>query len=140
MLRTTPSRIFSGPHEGSGYGISVAGLGDLNDDGYADVGVGAPFCDAYENDNEEGCVFVYRGSTMGLLNGWWGGGGKAASECGMAVAGAGDVNGDGYYDLIIGAPRYFSDDKNPYGKAAVYHGAFAEEITFYRSFLPVINK
>jgi len=120
----------------------VAGLGDLNNDGYADVGVGAPLCDAYENDNEEGCVFVYRGSTIGLsaLYAWLGWGGKADTEFGMAVGGAGDVNGDGYDDLIIGAPRFFSDDKNPYGKAAVYHGAFAEENTFYWSFLPVVNK
>ncbi len=142
MLRTTPFRIYSGPHEGSGYGMSVAGLGDLNNDGYADVGVGAPFCDAYENDNEEGCVFVYRGSTIGLLSlrAWLGWGGKADTEFGMAVGGAGDVNGDGYDDLIIGAPRFFSDDKNPYGKAAVYHGAFAEATNFYWSFLPVVNK
>ena len=71
---------------------------------------------------------------------WLGFGGKAETQFGMSVGGAGDVNGDGYDDLIVGAPIFKSDNKTPTGKAAVYHGAFAEEIPTYWFYLPVVTK
>ncbi len=140
MLNAAPSRVYSGPSSNSGFGMSVAGVGDLNDDGYADVSVGTPYCDGL-TDNNEGCVFVYLGSVIGVSGEetWLGWGGKADSEYGMSVGGAGDVNGDGYDDLIVGAPIFKWDGQTPLGKVAVYHGAFAEANPYYSlSYLPVV--
>ncbi len=92
------------------FGRSVAGAGDLNGDGYADVAAGALFYAAGEA--LEGAAFVYLGGASGIASG---GPASAATriesdqlsaELGASVAGAGDVNGDGHADLIVGAPRY----------------------------------
>lgn len=137
-LDSSPRWMGIGPGDySSGYGIAVAGVGDLNHDGYADVAVGAPFC----HKEQEGCVFVYCGTKSGLTLApvWTGVGGKAETEFGMAVGGAGDVNGDSFNDLIVGAPIYKWDGKTPLGKASVYRGAVYEEIPNYWLFLPVVT-
>ena len=104
---------------GALYGASVATAGDVNGDGYSDVIVGASIYDNEQSD--EGRVFVYHGSESGLsLSANW------TVECdqtnahmGHCVSTAGDVNGDGYSDVIIGAPNYNSNK----GKAFLYHGS-----------------
>ncbi len=106
------------------FGVNVAGLGDVNADGYADVAVGASNYDTLVGD--EGAVFVYYGSASGIsatpsltLTG-------AASGflLGGGVAAAGDVNADGYADLIAAAQGYDNGEENE-GAAFVYHGSAA---------------
>jgi hypothetical protein len=107
-------------------GRSVAGAGDVNDDGYADVIVGAYRYDAGELD--EGAAFLFLGSASGIVangnpanadvqlesdQGW--------AWLGWSVAGAGDVNGDGYADVIVGAPNYDAGELDE-GAAFVYLG------------------
>jgi hypothetical protein len=122
----TPDWMASGVNAYN-YGISVAGVGDVNADGYADIAVGAPLSPI--PDDPRGAAYLYAGSEAGLLatHSWTDQGETQDSELGMSVAGAGDVNGDGYADVIVGAPGYASGlDK---GRAYVYHGSAAPPST-----------
>ncbi|MBK6425720.1 MAG: FG-GAP repeat protein [Blastocatellia bacterium] len=103
---STAATILQVDQVSAGIGISVAGAGDVNDDGFADVIVGSVFYDSGQTD--EGAAFVYLGSASGIiptanavLNG-----DQATSRMGISVDGAGDTNGDGYDDVIVGARLY----------------------------------
>ena len=95
-----------GGQENANLGRSAATAGDVNGDGYADVIVGAPFFDGAEFN--DGRVSIYLGSPSGLATAavWSEGSGSFGSAFGLAVATAGDVNGDGYADVIVGAPDF----------------------------------
>ncbi len=92
------------------FGSSVASAGDINGDGLDDILIGAPLCD--ENYNNAGKTYVVFGKTTG-----WAMNVPAAStdatfigenqddECGSAIGSAGDINGDGFDDILIGAPE-----------------------------------
>jgi hypothetical protein len=104
-LATTAAWSAQGNQAGAAFGYSVATAGDFNGDGYSDVIIGAYRHDTQANDNE-GRAFVYPGGVAGLspspiLNT---GGGEDTAEFGSAVATAGDFNGDGFSDVLIGAP------------------------------------
>lgn len=104
---------------GDCFGASVAGVGDADGDGYPDVLVGAP----YHRDevlDGSGAAYLYLGSSTGLdttsevqLSPPTG-----AEAFGYHVDGAGDVNGDGLADLIVGGFSTYGQ-----GKAWVYHGS-----------------
>jgi hypothetical protein len=84
------------------FGNSVADAGDVNSDGYADVIIGE--YDAYRGGYKNvGSAFVFSGADGSVLFQW---DGSAPYEYfGESVSGAGDVNRDGFDDLIVGAPR-----------------------------------
>ncbi len=95
---------------GAIFGSSVASAGDVNGDGYSDVIIGAPRFDEGAS-LDEGKAFVYHGSAAGLNstpNNTPDDVDQANAFFGVSVATAGDVNGDGYSDVIIGA--YLYDD------------------------------
>jgi hypothetical protein len=89
-----------------GVGASVASAGDVNGDGYADVIVGAPW-----EDGGKGSARVYLGSKdgIGITAAWQATTTETGARFGAAVAGAGDVDGDGYDDVVVGAPGAGSD-------------------------------
>ncbi|WP_395023057.1 FG-GAP-like repeat-containing protein [Dongia sp.] len=102
--------IIHGTAADEGVGASVAGIGDINQDGYDDFIIGAPATNA----GTSGGAYVVFGDASGLppvldlsaLNGSNGfkiTGFEAADRAGISVAGAGDVNKDGYDDFIVGA-------------------------------------
>jgi hypothetical protein len=106
------------------FGISVSIAGDVNGDGYDDVIVGA---DSYDNGQlDEGRTFVYHGSGTGLSDtpDWTAESNESAVQFGCSVSTAGDVNGDGYADVVVGADRY-DDGEVDEGRAYVYHGSAA---------------
>ena len=87
------------------FGLSVSGAGDVNGDGFADLIVGAWGDD--NNGTDSGSARVFSGSDGSVLYNF--DGDSAGDTLGLSVSGAGDVNGDGFADLIVGAP---SDDNN----------------------------
>jgi hypothetical protein len=123
-LSLIPDWVVSGEQERANFGHSVGMAGDVNGDGYADVIIGAP----YHNNGEasEGLAFVYHGSAGGLsaYQKWAAEGDKVNASFGYSVGTAGDVNGDSFADVIIGAP-YYDDGEDKEGRVFVYHGSAA---------------
>ena len=121
-INTIAAAMVESNQANASMGNSVASAGDVNGDGYSDVIVGAPVYDNGQTD--EGVAFVYHGSATGInttaaatveSN-------QASAQMGVSVASAGDVNGDGYSDVIVGANGYDNGQTNE-GAAFVYHGS-----------------
>jgi hypothetical protein len=104
------------PESYADFGISVAGAGDVNNDGYADVVVGA-----YEENGNTGRAYVFSGATGGLLYTFASPNPTYLGRFGWSVSGAGDVNNDGHADVLIGANEEHggADDA---GRAYLYSG------------------
>ncbi len=131
--------VINGVAEGDQSGFSVSGAGDINDDGFQDVIIGARFGDGAATDSGISYV-VFGGSDFGAgsidlssldgSNGFALNGIGANDMSGMSVSDVGDVNGDGIDDVIIGAGR--ADNGFPdAGKAFVVFGStdsFAAEL------------
>lgn len=115
----------SGPNQaGAEFGVSVAGAGDVNGDGYNDVIAGAYLYD--DGFTDEGAAFLYYGSDTGLSdqpNLIISDANQTFALFGINVDGAGDVNGDGYSDVIVGAYYYDDGASKNEGAAFIYHGS-----------------
>jgi hypothetical protein len=111
---------------GSGMGWAVAGPGDMNWDGVPDFAFSEPF-------DGEGYVHVYSGF-LGTAHAFWSGE-SVGDEFGYSLDAAGDVNGDGAGDLVVGAPGFdASISKQNCGKAYVHSPAAASPLyTFTRA-------
>jgi len=103
-----------------GLGVSVASAGDVNGDGRADFIVGAYFADPGGLSNA-GSAYLYSGATGGLLSQI--NGAAAGDILGHSVASAGDVNGDGKADFIVGAYGADPGGRSEAGSAYVYAGS-----------------
>jgi hypothetical protein len=112
----SPVSTLVGPDgAGSRFGHSLACAGDVNGDGYADVAVGAPGVAS-----SAGAVYFYLGGPNGLSSSATTSfSGPANGYFGDAVASAGDLNGDGYEDFVVGADFPLSASE---GFAYVYLG------------------
>ncbi len=113
----------------SHFGYMVHSAGDVNGDGYDDIIVGA---DKYGNTHDfMGSAYLYYGGVqMDTIPDLIFRGEQVDDKFGCSVASAGDVNGDGYDDIIIGARGVKYD-----GKAYLYFGGAAmdtvADVVFY---------
>jgi len=112
-----PIHSWVGEAAGDRFGLRVADAGDTNDDGYTDVVVGSDLNDA--GGTSAGRAYVYSGDNGSLLYRITG---EAAGDfLGIKVSGAGDLNGDGYDDWLVGATG--NDAGGPgAGRAYVFAG------------------
>ncbi len=111
-------RAWTGPSSGGEFGSSVAGAGDVNGDGFEDVIIGEPFATVSGN-YRAGSVWVYSTADGSLLHEFHGPGYK--TMLGRSVAGVGDLDQDGFDDILVGMA---GDTSSPYtnGAARVYSG------------------
>ena len=121
---TTPNVIFNPPFvEFAGFfGWTVAGAGDVNGDDYDDVMISMPNYNGGQSD--EGAVFVYYGSQTGIdtTPDWRVESDLTFAHLGWGAGSAGDVNNDGYDDIIVGAYRY-DNSPSTIHHAYVFHGS-----------------
>ena len=105
-LSAVPAQTWTGPAQDGQFGAIVSPAGDVNGDGFADILVGAPLLTVAFA--QGGAAYLYLGTSGGALAGpdtliY---GTEANENLGMGIGNAGDVNGDGYADVLVGSPNF----------------------------------
>ena len=130
---------FQGEWAGDQAGVSIANAGDVNGDGFDDLIIGAFYADPDAAGGDRGASYLVFGgaarleaadaadgtndnliglATLAPATGFRFDGGADNDQSGFSVSGAGDVNGDGIADLLIGAP--FADPNGGSAEGASY--------------------
>ncbi|MDH5202742.1 MAG: FG-GAP-like repeat-containing protein, partial [Nitrospirota bacterium] len=109
-------------------GSSLAPAGDVNGDGFSDVLVGAPYGGM---DRSGSVVILFGGSNLSNPGTYRFSGPNAWELMGFYLSTAGDVNGDGYSDILTGGPG-FSDLNKVSGAYLLYGGQYLNRgLTLY---------
>ena len=121
-ISTTADWSAYGDQESGRFGDWVSSAGDVNGDGYDDILVGTQYYDNGQVD--EGRIYLYLGSASGPSEtpNWTDESDQDYGYMGYRFAPAGDINGDGYDDVVIGADGYDGGETDE-GRAFVYYGS-----------------
>ncbi|MEO2162029.1 MAG: integrin alpha, partial [bacterium] len=119
--------VLLGAQKDNEFGASVARIGDLNGDGVSELAAGAP--NAVVKGKQRGLVRVHSGVDGALLFVFVGK--DDDDRFGEALAGVGDMDGDGVCDIAVGAPSEDGDDKRS-GVVHVFSGADGGSIFEFR--------
>ena len=133
----TAQPVWSAHQPESYFGVAIAAAGDVDGDGYADVLIGTPGTPStatvigsgvpiyYDPPCWEEAVYLYRGGPMGLeLDPSWVQRPEIKLGCfGFSLDSAGDVNNDGYDDVIISAFLQERGDMVNKGRVYAYYGS-----------------
>ncbi len=123
---------FHGKSEGMLFGSDVDGAGDVNRDGYADLLIGAPWA-TNERGFESGIAWIYSGKNGRVLREF--SIDEEKSRFGGSVSSAGDINRDGFFDVIVGASSDSSVGKWA-GSAHLYSGKTGKRLFTFRGDSP----
>ncbi|MCA9442920.1 MAG: FG-GAP repeat protein, partial [Candidatus Omnitrophica bacterium] len=108
-------------------GFSVSGIPDANGDGRGDVAVGAYGYTATGGPQEVGAVYIFDGSSGLLIHSLHSLHPTYGGEYGISVSGSPDLTGDGFGDVIVGAPHESPSEDLPHaGRIYVYDGFSGE--------------
>ncbi|MDB4931917.1 MAG: putative integrin-like protein [Myxococcaceae bacterium] len=114
-MATSPSVRLAAPVPGAGFGRALAIVGDVNGDGYADWVVGAA---AYDRLSGRAWLY-YGGATPDAMPDLELTYAMPGDAFGTSVTGAGDLNGDGFADVAVGAPQTVGSSV---GEVRVFYG------------------
>jgi Ca2+-binding RTX toxin-like protein len=130
LASPAPNAVVDGSALSDGAAQQVADAGDVNGDGIEDALVGAPYVDP-NGRRDAGTAYVVFGRTDGASidlakipagGGFRINGAVQLDHLGWSVAGAGDVNGDGLADVVVGAKDADNRGRNAAGSAYVIFG------------------
>ncbi len=114
LLSSTPIQTWDGANESDNFGISLAGVGDVNKDNYDDVLIGT---DRANNETGEALLF-WGGASMSSTPAQTLVGENEGDQFGCTMAGNIDINNDGYDDFVVGSTGYNEST----GRVYIYYG------------------
>jgi len=119
---------FDGSAAFQSLGARVSAIGDLDNDGHQDI-----MASSETGTSGTGTIYIWSGVSGAILltiDGL-----QVGAHFGQALAAAGDVNGDGIVDILVGAPSAASLNLVENGAAAVYSGATGNALYTFRGHL-----